>query len=190
MIKGMWSPDDRVCVILIPKNAHLSIKYSLGDSQFKRKSVENIEGVTYIAVLRHSLSRWITGFATYLSNRVESGTLSEQIAFDFIESSKDVFKIIEFDIHTTPQYKFISPLKEVKLFQIENLDAILPFIEKYGVNSIDRHHVTEEFDHNSFHYKVFCKINEFMKENKEYCDIINDYYQKDLDLYNSLKGTD
>jgi len=194
-IKLIGMQKENICFVLIPKNAHLSMQYTLENQGFKRGFIKNISGkMKYSAIIRDPVSKWATGFATYLTNCVNNKVITEYNAYKIFNSwgcIDYIFKIIEFDIHTVKQRSIINQFvnQDIKLFDIKNLDPLIKYFNENGVNitGIDTAHITENFDHEGFHYKIYKIINEFLFSHQAYCDLIKQYYSNDLKLYKGLQ---
>jgi len=97
-------------IVWIPKNASCTIrKRFLQDLD----TWEDYEIDNYIIFLRDPITRWISGFIEYLAPRYDI----------FCQKQKHInFDRIEFDEHTTPQYKFLPNdyLGKSKFYNIDN----------------------------------------------------------------------
>lgn len=191
---GMFKSNSDVCFVLIPKNAHLSMQYTLENEGFKRKNITGIEkSKHYVTMIRNPVGRWITGFATFLVNQVNNSKLLEKEAYALFENQDIldyIFNKLEFDIHTTKQTKILERFDEIKFFTLEKgQQNLIKWMNENGVllTGIDTAHMTKNFDKEGFHYKIYQHIKNFISD-KKYIDILETYYKEDLKLWRSCNG--
>ena len=152
--------------------------------------------------LRDPLDRWISGFAQYVvGNRPEHRFHIDNLDWD------QVMEQMVFDNHTQPQVDFIAnlPRDQVTFFRCDNelSGHVVNFMSTFGIetkiileNNNNWFIITQEqpskwIEGNCYmappQQTIVDKILTKLKQNSKYIDRIQQFYQQDYQLYNTVK---
>ena len=195
---------DELIYILIPKNASTWIKRHFlpsKDYNYYAQGFAPSHQMVFTS-LRDPLDRWISGFAQYVvGNRPEHRFHIDNLDWD------QVMEQMVFDNHTQPQVDFIAnlPRDQVTFFRCDNelSGHVVNFMSTFGIetkiileNNNNWFNITQEqpskwIEGNCYmappQQTIVDKILTKLKQNSKYIDRIQQFYQQDYQLYNTVK---
>lgn len=159
--------------------------------------------VSYLVILRDPIDRWITGLAQYLNGWAPDHPLHiNNIDWNM------VFDKVVFDSHTQPQCDFIQGIDHDHTFWLRCDQTLATNFAKvfeqftgrsltittqdqdpdnvFNVTRKNKPTVGEVFT-TELQQNIVDKIKTVLSQNPQYVDRLCAYYQKDIDLYNSVK---
>lgn len=186
---GMF--NEKICFILLHKNAHTVMENLLKEKGFIRNAI-NIDNklFKYFVIFRNPLERWIDGLTTYFFNKIIIEEFKKDDIINIFKDEKQIellFTYIELDIHTSSQTRVISQIKEIKYIPILYINTIMDLLKEYVIiESIPYYHSIGKQESNVLYYGIKDLIKKFMNDNVKYKEIINNHFEKDLKLYNTI----
>ena len=181
----MSHPSTDLMYINIPKNASSWVKLVLGSQgwEFYNYHTDHLDKPA-IVVLRDPVERWLSGIAEYLylyHRNMDTVHLSRAF-FDMI------FNRVAFDDHTESQILFLQGINidRCTFFRCnsEFRNNFLTFLNTHS--NIEDQHVTA----NSAERLKFFNIFKQQLENSKYKHQVEQYFEKDYQLINSVKFYD
>jgi hypothetical protein len=183
----MSRPDTNLMFINIPKNASSWTKSNLIDQnwEFYNYHNDNLYHKHSIVVLRDPIERWLSGISEYMflyHQKLDPAHLSN----NFFEL---IFDRIAFDDHTESQVLFLQNinLNDCTFFLCNNdyKNNFLNFLDKQGMvySYYENQNVTAHNPIKSQFKNIFSKA----LENSKYKYKLEQYFEKDYNLINSVK---
>lgn len=189
--KGHWygecmsSPTSDLMYVYIPKNASSWTKPNLQDFgwEFYNYHTDNLNKTSIVA-LRDPIERWISGIAEYLYLYHKDFILHNFETFDLI------FDRVCFDDHTEKQVNFIHNLDTERCIFLKAddtyRDTFSQLLNERGMSNKFNTYELQHVSNNSPERKRFKQIFSRELENSKYLSRIQDYYEEDYKLINSV----
>ena len=164
---------------------------------------EHTKNTQYVVILREPVDRWVTGFAQYL----QGWDPKHPMNINNIDWNM-VFDRVVFDIHTHPQCDFIKDIDHAKIIWLQcdkHLTKNFSKIMEEFTGKIFNPTTLEQDPTNIFNVtkkiklaapvpyvrelqqNIVDRINEKISSNPDYLNRLRSYYQKDYELFNSVK---
>ena len=173
------SPNNKMALVQIPKNASSYWKTWLGMQGWKPKLYNQLSNETvYFTVLRDPVDRWLSGIAEYFVTYHSNHKPNKFIA-DLVQD------IIVVDDHTETQSYFLQPFQSVEFFDIKKLNQVWNFLniqpkEHWYLNPINYTNDPVNSDRK--------KWKDFFKENIDLNRIEQFYKTYDQKIYKELNN--
>jgi hypothetical protein len=180
--------------VQIPKNASCWIKKHFNGPSVDFNYYNGFDPAQHqvLVVLRDPFNRWISGFSQMISgDEPRSKMHVDNLCYD------EIFEIVEYDNHTQKQVDFIAnlPHENITWFKFEDdvIGNFIDYMSKYNLTIVpdtDGDDVESNLFNRtslvSYRQNISTKIKKILDENPKYQQQIQDYYDQDYQLYNSV----